>query len=131
MTEREIIEAVRNAGKAFASAYAQLLGDGWAAEGHMVAGPNAVSIDGRNQTISWLDLAPDGERRGQRTLIMPEAVSIGAVVAIARALAELDREPRRARCRKCGNREYAAGVRGPQDGGKCGPNYCHYAIANG
>jgi hypothetical protein len=51
-----------------------------------------VTIDAKAREIMWLDLAPDGEEREQRTVKLPVYSSIGATVAIAKALHALSTE---------------------------------------
>jgi hypothetical protein len=91
MTTSEIDEMFAKAPYTYASAYEQLLGDGWHRAGWLVKnGP--VTIDAKAREIMWLDLAPDGEEREQRTVKLPVYSSIGATVAIAKALHALSTE---------------------------------------
>lgn len=95
MTREEINEAIERAPYTYAEVMQHMLGDDW----EIVAGwrwmvttkriGNRVTIDAKKFEITWMDLAPDGEPREQRTIKMPTYASLGATVAIAEALAEL------------------------------------------
>lgn len=51
-----------------------------------------VIINAQAREITWLDLAPGNEPPEWKTLRMPKVNSIGATVAVARALAEMVKE---------------------------------------
>jgi hypothetical protein len=92
-TEQEIREVVERAPYTYAMAYQGLLGADW----EILAGwrwivrhvSGGATINAKTQEIEWLDLAPDGEPRERRTVKVPMYTSIGATLAIARALAEI------------------------------------------
>lgn len=87
-TDEEIREMFERAPYTYASAFEHLLGDGWHKDGWLVKN-GSVTIDAKAWEIMWLDLAPDGEEREQRTVKIPTYASIGATVAIAKALHDL------------------------------------------
>lgn len=62
--------------------------NGW----QVIHASGEVKINSQAMDIAWLDLAPDGEEREWKVLRMPKVNSIGATVAVARALAEMIKE---------------------------------------
>jgi hypothetical protein len=75
----------------YARTYQQLLGPDWSIDGWVVSNGD-VALDARMNQITWLDLAPEGDPRERRALNLPGTSSIGAIVNVAKALAELSRE---------------------------------------
>lgn len=91
VTDKDYLEIARQAPYTYAAAICHLLGDNWFIRGGwFVTNGQGVEIDAQQFSVMWLDLAPDGEIREQRTIQMPTYSSIGATVAVARALASLD-----------------------------------------